>query len=352
MRLLLALFCAGLLSGAAAHAQIGGSRAFSFLGLAPNAWQSAVGGNPVAGHAQHDFWAHNPALLAQAQPYTFTADRLFYFADAALNTFTVALPHPAPAGQDAAAPRAAGTWGLDVRALNYGTFNGTTPAGLPNGTFDAADLALGVAYARSAGPFSIGATLRYAQSRLDAFSQNGLMLDLGGVFVHPTADLRVAMVMRNMGTTWVNNAAVEAGATPFDVNLGLNFKPQYMPFRFLLTAQHLVRSNLAQETLFSTSLDGQTENPGLGAQVLSRLSFGLQLEPAKSVHILAGYNYMRNRELQLQQAGGGAGLTWGFAIQTRWLGLYFSQAFYHVSGGYTHAGLRIDTQKIFSFGGA
>ena len=124
----------------------------------------------------------------------------------------------------------------------------------PTGSFTATDFALTVGHSHQVGPFALGANLKFASSSIAEYSASALMLDLGGVFEHPSKDFNVALVFKNMGLVLGDYTDQSNSSLPFDIQIGTSFKPQYMPIRFSITVYNLYQGDIAY---FDPSGDGE-----------------------------------------------------------------------------------------------
>ncbi|RCK77525.1 MAG: hypothetical protein IGBAC_1834 [Ignavibacteriae bacterium] len=93
--------------------------------------------------------------------------------------------------------------GLNFTYLDYGQEEITTIEN-PEGTqqyWDAADLAIGVSYARNlTDRFSIGGTIKYIQQRIWHTSASAIALDVGILFRTYFNDMKIGMSISNFGT--------------------------------------------------------------------------------------------------------------------------------------------------------
>jgi hypothetical protein len=112
-----------------------------------------------------------------------------------------------------------------------------------------------------------------------------------------------------------------------------------MPFRFHLTAYRLWYAYLA----------GPAAEPdeGVVSRIARHFSLGGALLLSKNIEVYGGYNHSIRSSLQLQQIGGGAGLSFGFMFRTRTVRVDFSRSVYHVSGAFNQFSLSLDMQQLF-----
>lgn len=314
-------------------AQSGGNHAFDFLNLNASTPITALGGVQIATALDsaavndvHSFLS-NPALNGDALNRQVSLTYKPYFAGI----------HVATASYSHYVDRI-GQLGASVSYLNYGEFAGFDAAGMPTGDFSAAAYVVALNYSHRIAPFRIGGNLKLATSSIAGLHATGLLLDLGGVYRHPIRDLTIALTINNLGTLLSDYAVGNGSRLPMDARLGVAFKPQYMPFRFHLTAYRLWKDF----AVFTPD-----EPVGAADKVARHLSFGGSLLLSQSFQVNVGYNHLTRSTLQLQQIGGGAGLSFGFMFRTSTIRVDFSRSVYHVSGAFNQFSLSFDLNQLF-----
>lgn len=333
--LLLSLLLLGL-SPVLCKAQLGGSRVMNFLSLPANAHTSALGGNNVSATGSPGLIWNNPALLDTSMHQQALLSYQPFFADI---SHTV-LSYSRQVGTS-------GMWHAGLRFFNYGDINGFDPTGQATGTFDAAEYSLQLGHSRQSGPFRLGATLRFAASRISSDAASALALDLGAVFVHPKQDFSIGLAVQNLGFVVVDYAVDNSSQLPLDVQVGASLKPTYMPVRFHLTAANLNRGNIS---FFDPSgvVDPEAAAPGSIDQLFRRLNLGLEFLFSQNFHFRAGYNHLIRQELKLPQASGGAGFSFGLMLRVSRFRMEFTRQIYHAVGGRTFLTLQTDLQGKLS----
>jgi len=102
-----------------------------------------------------------------------------------------------------------------------------------------------------------------------------------------------------------------------------------MPLRFSLTAYNLTDRYDPEE---STSGD----EPGTVTKIFRHINFGAEVLIHRNVNLMVGYNYLVHQELKLENAGGIAGISFGFSATIRSFEFVFSRSAYMVgNAGYT-----------------
>ncbi|MGI9542663.1 MAG: type IX secretion system protein PorQ [Cyclobacteriaceae bacterium] len=331
------LFLLGLQFCNPVWAQVGGQKSLNFLNLPTNARTAALGGVLVsASEFDGNLFLSNPALLDSSMTQHASLNYLSYFADINYGTLTYIKYLPKY-----------GTWGVGFQYLNYGKFDSYDPSGAPLGEFRSSDFAITIGHSHNVGPFTLGANLKWVGSQLSSYQAHGLLFDLGGIYSHPNKELNVGLVFKNFGFLITDYTETSTSEVPFDVQLGLTFKPEFMPFRFSLTAYNIAANG---DDFLDPRGDGL--HPIESAQGLDkmfrRLALGTEVLMSKNVNLRVGYNHLIRQELRLQQTSGGAGFSFGFLIKVKAFEMAYSRALYHVAGGTNYITLTSDLSKFMN----
>ncbi|MFY0593525.1 type IX secretion system protein PorQ [Roseivirga sp.] len=311
------------LLGHSAAAQLGGSRAFEYLNLPNNARLSALGGvNITSGWKDPGQIISNPALLNSDMEDQLVISRLGYFADIANTSLTYATNI-----------ENYGTWSIHLDFLNYGDIQSFDEAGFLNGQFSVNEYAFAISNSQSFGPFNVGGSMKLAVSDLAAFKASALLFDLGGTFKHPEKDLTVGFAVKNLGFLLSDYIEENNSQLPTDIQLGVTFKPEFMPFRFSATARNLVRADAVFFDPSSNALFGENNEPSFGEEIFTRLVFGAELLFSQNFQLRMGYNHLLRQELKLENVSGGAGFSFGFMFKVKRFEFAYSRALYHTAGG-------------------
>lgn len=311
----LKLLFVGIFGLMALSAQAQQNQTFKALMLPGNARTAASGGHNVAlSHQDVNMLTDNPALMTQAVHQHAALNFYNYYAGITYSSLNYA--HKLGAN---------GTVGGGLQYLNYGTMPAYDASGMESGEFSAADYALTTAYSHQKGNFRLGVSMKYAVAAYGRHQAHLLAADLGGVFQHPEKDLTVGLAFKNIGWVAKDFTASAQSASPFDVQAGLAFKPEFMPFRFNFTAYRLTDWRSKQQEEKSAS--------DYTGDVLAHLSIGTEVLLHKNLNLRVGYNHQHRRELRLAQRAGGAGLSFGFLLKVKKFDLAYSRSVYHAAGG-------------------
>ncbi len=316
----------GFVSGV--DAQIGGQRSFSFLELPSNAKLAALGGINVSSWS-HDvnMVAANPGLLNAEMDNQLSLNYTGYLADIKHSNLAYAFHN-----------ERFGRYAVAVNYINYGDFIHRDANGMQLGTFSVNDYNLSISHARQAEAFTVGATLKVAVSSMAGNQAVGLLADVGGSFKHPEEDFTVGLAFKNVGYQVKAFDGGERQPMPFDAQLGLSYKPEHMPVRLSLTAHRLYQFDIVYlDPNERGPLDenGQEikEEKKLGDKIARHFVAGAEFVFSKNFQLRAGYNHLRRKELRLDTASGGAGLSLGAMLRVRSFELNYGAAFFHPSGG-------------------
>lgn len=333
----LLLLCSLAMFQHGAWAQLGGSRAFEFLNLPSNARLAALGGvNLSSGWDDAAQAIYNPALLGSEMHNRMVVSRLGYFADIANTSVSYFRNF-----------ERYGIWSINVGYLNYGDVESYDEEGFLNGNYKVHEYVVSIGNSQQFGPFSVGGNLKIAASDLASYQASSLLLDLGGTFKHPEKDLTLGFLVRNLGVLLSDYVDGNNSQLPLDVQLGVSYNPEFMPFRFSMAARNLNRSDVVYYDASNNTILGQEEEPGFSEEVFRRLVFGLELLLSPNFQGRFGYNHLIRQELKNQNgANGGAGFSFGFMFRAKRFEFAYSRALYHAAGGSNTLQLNMDLNGL------
>ncbi len=324
------------------QAQLGGSVSYSFLERPVSARQMALGGRNISSaHKDAAMFAANPSLLS----------------DSIDNYFSAAyMGGLAPHFHFGAAKKInlASTLGLHLQTIDYGQMERTDATGQSQGTFSASDLAFALSYSQKINHISLGLATRYAQTRIDMQQGSALFFDMGATFFHPKADLKVALVLRNLGFRLREISPLEQFVMPLNLQLGATYKASGMPLRFSLTAHHLNRlMNIAYDDpnqgLTTDILGNQSRKELSTFQRFSRhWTLGVELVLTQGFNLRAGYDFMRRAEMKPPEQAGGRGLSFGLMLRVKSFEIAYSRMNQAIRVADNAISISFDVHKMFS----
>lgn len=342
-RFCLLLTFGALAAAPAATAQIGGRRTMQFLDLPTNARLAGLGGVNVSAPAPNDPQAAlaNPALLDTAVAGKLAFSYVNFVRDVGQNSL-----------QYGFRVKKFGTLSAGLTYLNYGTFEGFDDAGNTTGTFQAKDYAFSVTAARTQGPFTLGATVRLAASNYAANRSSAIAADFGARFQHPNQRLSVGLAVRTVGAQLRPFDGAEREPLPFDVQLGLSYKPEHMPVRFSVTAHRLYQFDIVYLDPDAPGKLDENNNEikptkKLADKIARHFVGSAEILLSKNFNLRLGYNYLRRRELRLENVSGGAGFSFGAMVRVKAFQLEFTRTLYGPAGGGSYLTVVSDLHRVF-----
>ena len=304
-------------------AQLGGQRAFEFLNIPANARLSALGGvNITTGFDDPAMVTSNPALVNADWNNRLVVNWLDYFTD--IGQFSVNYSRDF---------EKLGIWTGNLSYMDYGSFEQLDEVGFSSGEFNVAEYAFSLSHSRQFGVFSVGSSVKLAVSDIADHNASALMFDFGGTFRHPEKDLTVGMAVKNLGVLLSDYTAESESQLPLDIQLGVTYKPEFMPFRFSLTARNLNRANATYFDPSGNTVNAGNGEPGLGDKIFRRIVIGTEMIIDENFQLRIGYNHLLRQELKLETASGGAGFSFGFMLKIKRFEFSYGRVLYHTAGG-------------------
>lgn len=302
--------------------QAGGQRSMEFLSIPSNAIVNGLGGvNVSLADKDVNLFLSNPALVSDSLEGSISVSYLDYFAD--ISYANLAYAHRFDK---------LGTFFIGLQNLSLGEIDGFDPSGNAIGAFKSNEFAITVGHSHQVNHFRLGANLKFAGSNVAGFRASALLMDLGGVFIHPNKDFRVGMVMKNIGFILSDYTTTSGSKVPFDFQIGTSFKPAHTPFRLSFTFYNLYKGDISYFDP-AGNLNATTEAPSTADKVLRHMVFGTELLLSKNVNVRFGYNHLVRRELRLTDVSGGAGFSFGFMFRVKAFEFAYSRGGYHPAGG-------------------
>lgn len=313
------------------YAQTSNQYAYGFLDVPGNARLAGLGGvNVSLVDRDVNFFFSNPALVGDSLAGWGSAGYQFYVADIHQATFAYSAQF-----------KKVGTMQFGVRHMDYGLIDGFDPAGAALGEFSSGETAIVISKSHTIANYRLGLSVKGVFSSLAGYRSSALLFDAGGVFVHPDQDFTVGLAVKNIGVVLSEYSVTSDTKLPFDVQVGATFKPEHMPVRFSLTVFDLVEVD--DEYYYPAE-----DEPSTLDKVLRHINFGAELLLHRNFSVLAGYNFRRHKELKLEEAGGGAGVTFGFNARIKQFEFTFSRSSYIVGSAAYNITLAADFHRMLT----
>lgn len=299
---------------------------FQVLNIPANAPLMAMGGKNISwGGAETGQFLSNPALSADSMDHYAGFNYIAF--SGAFNMASANYHHSIGRGNLTSA----------LRHISLGDMQGYDPSGNATEPFSAGQSALTLGYQLSQGNFSYGATIDFISIGIAGYNSNAITLSAGGLFVHPEQALTIGASIKHIGFILSGFTQEDELNVPWDVQMGITYKPEHMPIRFSLTGYHLFNRDLLDDNISSSS----------AREILAHLVVGTEIVLSKNISFMAGYNHLLRQELKLQQTAGSAGFSYGFLWRTNTVQFAYGRGAYHVAGASHVLTLNINLNKIF-----
>ncbi|MDH5475133.1 MAG: type IX secretion system protein PorQ [Cyclobacteriaceae bacterium] len=301
------------------QAQIGGEKSYEFLNIPHTAILTGLGGvNTSSADKDVNLLFSNPALVGQSLDGEMGFNYLAYFSGIQLSSFAYAHHF-----------KEKGTLSGGFQYLSLGEIDAYDPSGVLIGSVKSGEMNATLTFSHQINHFRMGGGIKWVSSNIAENRSNAVMFDIGGVFIHPEKDLKVGLVIKNAGFVVSEYSETSTTKLPFDVQLGVSYKPEHMPFRFTITGYNLTK----KQVLNYQAGDNSSDPPNGFDKVLSRVVIGTEVVFSENVNLRIGYNHLVREHLRLEQTGGGAGISFGLMIKIKKIEFSYSHGGYHVGGG-------------------
>ena len=289
---------------------------FAFLEVPSSAKLAGLGGvNASLFNNDVNLFLFNPALLGPTNNMNASINYVFHPATTGMSSITYAQEF-----------EKAGLFGAGLRYFSYGVIDGYDQTGADIGSFKPNDFAFNISHSQAANNFRIGGTIKFVSSNIAGYHSSALLFDVGGLFVHPSKDFTVGMVLSNFGFTTQKFSSAQETSLPFNVQIGTSIKPEHMPIRFSITLHNLHQWDLMQPDEKDNGQNYWLDN------TFRHFVFAAEVILSKNVNVLFGYNHLRRSELKLENAGSFSGFSIGGVIMVKAFEFVYTFAGYHVSG--------------------
>ena len=297
-----------------AFAQLGGTGVYKFMNLPVSSRVAGAGGNMISVVDDDVSLAvQNPALLNPTMNDKFAISYINYLAG--INFGSAIFAHNVDS---------IGMFSLGVQYINYGDFVKTDETGNILGSFRAAEYNFFAGYSRQWKNFTYGGQLKFIYSQLEAYRSTGLAADVGGAYVSKNKKFTAGVVFKNMGAQIKPYADVRE-PLPFEIQAGIAYKPEHMPFRFTIIAHDLQQADISY---INTNLPVEKDLNGnvipvrisIADKVARHMIFGAELLLGKVLRIEVGYNYQKYVELSIPGLNSTSGFSYGMNLN---LGKYY-----------------------------
>ena len=224
--------------------------------------------------------------------------------------------------------------GFGISYFDYGNIPQTDAAGNELGSFKPNDYVIQVmASTQHKEYWHAGATAKFIHSSYGMYKSSGLAMDVGVTYFDSLKGLQASVVVKNAGFQIKSyNQNLPKEELPFDLQAGISKKLEKAPLQFSLTAHNLHRFNIYyNDTSFlaSEGEDSFRDKKFTISKLLTHLVLSTQITIREKIEVLAGYNFLRRKDLNVLNAANGLnGFTIGASLLLKDLQLRYSTGFY------------------------
>lgn len=327
-----------------AGAQIGGNGIYKFMNLPPSSRTAALGGTQISVKDNDiSLGIQNPALLNPLMHNHVSMSFIDYMTDIHFGSFAYARHFDS-----------LGVTGIGgVQFINYGSFSRRDDRGNSLGTFTAGEYNIFAGVGKSWKRFTYGGQMKLVYSTLESYNSFGLAVDLGGTYEDTAKNLVIGGVIKNIGYQVKPYGDVRE-PMPFEIQLGVSFKPEHMPMRFSILVHDLQKPDLTYEDpdeLKQTDLlTGEVieDKIPFTEKIFRHFNFGGEILLSKNFHIRVGYNHQRRKEMLVENGRRGAvGFSYGVGLKISKFHISYGRANYHIAGGSNTFTLSSNLSEVF-----
>jgi hypothetical protein len=335
-----------LLSYGSKAQTLGGNTVFNFLKLPATPQLSALGGINVSQVSDDIGLAfNNPALLKPSMHGQLNT--VFTGLYDGITSYHLSL------GYHHAKLNTNFLWGLNF--LNYGSTTQADAAGNVLGQFRPTDWVMQVSASRSyLQKWKYGATVKFIQSNYGSYRSNGIAVDMGVLFQDTANLFSVSLLAKNMGSQLKKYDGTGPDDLPFDMQMGFSKRLENAPFGFSVTAHHLHQFDISyNDTSFNNSngFPNESSRKFTADKLFRHIVAATTIYIGDRVEVIAGYNYLRRKELNIGRAGNGLnGFSMGVNLLLPKLQVRYARSQYQSNRAYHQFGLNLPLNQYVGLG--
>ena len=325
---------------------LGGNSVFNFLKLSHTPQLTALGGVNISQPSDDvGLASNNPALLRSSMHTQMSA--VFNNFYSGISVYHLSL------GYRNEKIKTNFLWGINY--FNYGSTAETDASGNVLGQFRPVDWVMQISASRQyLTKWNYGGTVKFISSNYGPYRSNGIAMDIG-ILYSDTANLfDAAVLIKNTGVQLKKYAGTEPDELPFDVQIGFTKRLAKAPLSFSISAQKIHHFDIAyNDTLFNNEngfANRKTAKFSFG-KLVDHLIIGSTFYVGDRVEIMAGYNFLRRKELNTGNAANGLnGFSMGAAVLLGKMQIRYARANYQANSGYNQLGLNLKLNSYFGLG--
>ncbi len=325
---------------------LGGSSVFNFLKLPNTPQLTALGGVNISQPSNDVGLAfNNPALLKPSMHTQMNA--VFNDFYGGIKTYHLSLGYHHP--------KLNTNFSFGVQYFSYGNVPETDPSGNILGAFRPTDWVMQVSASRSyEEKWNYGATVKFISSSYGQYRSNGIATDMGILF-HDTSKLfSASALVKNLGVQLKKYEGTDPDELPFDLQFGITKRLAKAPISFSLTLQRAHQFDISyHDTTFNN--ENGFENPSdkkfTFDKVFRHFVLATTVYIGDRVEFMAGYNYLRRKELNLGNGANGMnGFSLGAGVLLGKLHIRYARAYYQSQSAWNQLGINMKLNDYFGLG--
>lgn len=324
---------------------LGGRSAYNFIRFPASAQLAALGGINITNQSNDLSLAfQNPAQLDSLMSTQMVANFNSLYAGVKNVHWMLAYRHPVLKTNFAAS----------VFYFDYGNTVQTDASGNIQGNYKPTDYVIQLTASREyLEKWKYGIAFKFLGSNYGIYRSSAIAADVGILFRDTSNLLQASVVVLNMGSQLKRYNPSVPEELPFDLQIGISKRLAKAPIQFSFTAHHLHRFNIFyNDTLFNN--DNGISNSGKKFtmdKLFRHFVFSTQIIIGKRVEVTAGYNYLRGKELNINNAANGlTGFSLGIGMLLPKLQLRYARTYFQNNIAYNQLGLNIPLNKYFGLG--
>lgn len=335
-----------------ATAQVtGGQRAMEFLRLPNSPHISALGGINVSNPDKDITLAlQNPSLMRPGLHNNLGLNYNIYYSGISIANLQYGYH----------IPKIETSFLLGVQYLNYGNFTRTDNLGNQLGEFRANDYAVTIGASRQyLDKWRYGASLKYAQSTLYDKNAYAALADVGITYMDTASLVTIGAVAKNMGVMLKKYNPNNPGEPmPFDLQIGITKRFQYVPLRLIATLHHLYEWDIRYDNpadrennnLFGNTDTSKKPKTYFTDKLFRHFIFGAEILIGKRILLSASYSHLHRSELVIKDKTGLAGFAFGVGVDLNKFQVHYARSHYHIAGAYNEIGINFALNKLVGIG--
>ncbi|MBY0478721.1 MAG: type IX secretion system protein PorQ [Chitinophagaceae bacterium] len=325
---------------------LGGRTAYQFLRFPASPQAAALGGVNITNQSNDLSLAfQNPAQLDSLMHGQMAANFNLLYAGVKNVHWMLAYRHP----------KLQTNFAAGIFYLDYGNTTQTDPSGNIEGIYRPRDFVVQVSASREyLNRWKYGMSLKYLASNYGVYRSNAIAADVGVLYRDTANFLQASIVAVNMGGQLKRYNPAEPEELPFDLQIGISKRLAKAPIQFSATAHHLHRFNINyNDTLFNNDngIDNAANKKFTFDKLFQHFVFSTQVFIGGRVEVTAAYNYLRGKELRINNAANGlTGFSLGIGVILPKLQLRYARTFLQSNIAYNQLGLNIPLNKLVGLG--